>query len=455
MITKIIGPPGTGKTYTLVQLAEKYKTIAGLSFTKAAAQEFSDRVQKSKDYCRTLHSFCFKLLGLRMSDMRDFKLMTQFKEKMGDIGYEMSFYFDEENYQEKRSIPMYLYQLSKNLMMPIQEVYKDGVYDVSLKDVLYVTNCYDNFKKYHSVIDFNDILTQAIEQNIKAPEDIEAVFLDEAQDLTVLQWEVFNQVFANIPDKYIVGDDCQCLYHWAGVDIKKFIDYPCDKIVTLEKSYRLKSNILETSKKIYSKIKTKLARDFQPIAEGGEVSKIHRLDTFGFTSNESYFILARNHFLCRQYAKILKEEGYPFIVDGKASIDLKDVKAIFAWERLRKSGGDFDKEYFKDYTDNFDKEKTWFEAFDFMETEKAIYYRDVLRNGFSIDPKKIQIEITTIHKSKGREADNVIVALDVSSKVFENIEKDEEHKVFYVAVTRAKKRLFILTPETEKYYRGV
>ena len=454
MTTKIIGPPGTGKTKTLVDLAEKYTNIAGIAFTKAAAKEFSDRVNKSKENNRTLHSFCFKLLGLKMGDTISFQLKEKFSEAMGDIGYDVTFYFDEETFIEKKSLPLHLYQLSTNLMQPIQDVYKDGVYDVSLKDVLYVTKCYENFKKHHKVIDFNDMLLLALERKVTCDESIEAVFLDEAQDLTVLQWEVFNQIFKNVPDKYIVGDDCQCLYHWAGVDINKFIDYPSEKTVTLEKSYRLKSNILAESKKIYNKINLKINREFSPIGTGGKVSEIHRLDTFGFKPNESYFLLSRNNFLCRKYAKVLKEEGYPFIVDGKSSIDLKDVKAIYEWERLRKKDGYFSPEYFKDYVKDFDRDKTWYEAFDYMEAEKALYYREILRKGFSIDPKKSKIEILTIHKSKGREADNVILGLDVSAKVFESINKDDEHKVFYVAVTRAKENLFYLTPETDNHYRA-
>ena len=62
--------------------------------------------------------------------------------------------------------------------------------------------------------------------------------------------------------------------------------------------------------------------------------------------------------------------------------------------------------------------------------------------------------ISTIHGIKGGESDNVVVISDISYKTWRkfNVEPDDEHRVFYVAITRAKKNLFLLQPETKNSY---
>ena len=66
---------------------------------------------------------------------------------------------------------------------------------------------------------------------------------------------------------------------------------------------------------------------------------------------------------------------------------------------------------------------------------------------------KPRIRIDTIHASKGAEADNVIVMSDVSRQSYVGLQKspDDEHRVFYVAVTRAINNLHIVQPQTSQY----
>ena len=55
---------------------------------------------------------------------------------------------------------------------------------------------------------------------------------------------------------------------------------------------------------------------------------------------------------------------------------------------------------------------------------------------------------------KGGESENVVVMSDISYKTWRklNTEPDDEHRVFYVAITRTKRNLFILQPETKYSY---
>ena len=94
MKTIILGPPGTGKTTTLLDLVDEFlragtdiKKIGYFSFTKKAAYEAITRAEEKfqidKDdipYFRTLHSLAFRLLGAKKesvmghADYRDFGL---------------------------------------------------------------------------------------------------------------------------------------------------------------------------------------------------------------------------------------------------------------------------------------------------------------------------------------------------------------------------------------------
>jgi superfamily I DNA/RNA helicase len=68
------------------------------------------------------------------------------------------------------------------------------------------------------------------------------------------------------------------------------------------------------------------------------------------------------------------------------------------------------------------------------------------------DPR---IQISTIHGSKGGEADNVLLLTDISPKTYASYQEneDDESRVFYVAATRAKQNLHIIMPRTGRYFQ--
>ena len=64
------------------------------------------------------------------------------------------------------------------------------------------------------------------------------------------------------------------------------------------------------------------------------------------------------------------------------------------------------------------------------------------------------IELSTIHKAKGREANNVVVLLDQTGNIKDAaaLDPDNEHRNWYVAVTRAKQRLYCIMPSSVHGY---
>jgi DNA helicase-2/ATP-dependent DNA helicase PcrA len=88
-----------------------------------------------------------------------------------------------------------------------------------------------------------------------------------------------------------------------------------------------------------------------------------------------------------------------------------------------------------------------------MSVSERSYIRAMLRRGEKIT-KEPRIRLSTIHAAKGGEATNVILMTDLSSRVYNSYQKnpDDESRVFYVGLTRAKQNLYLIEPRSQKYF---
>ena len=181
-------------------------------------------------------------------------------------------------------------------------------------------------------------------------------------------------------------------------------------------------------------------------------------------------------------AQDLKAGGYLFTYRGHRSISERQSLAVNGWERLRSGkmvtgdvarkiysfmsiktrvtrgfkklpGLDDDGEVsLEQLQEHFGllatKDMIWHEAMDNLpETDRA-YIIALLRRGekFNAEPR---ITVSTIHGSKGGEADNVVLFTDLSPAADEQMRRnpDDMHRVFYVAVTRTKNALYVVDAE--------
>jgi DNA helicase II / ATP-dependent DNA helicase PcrA len=469
----ILGPPGTGKTRALIdilkagkELGHPISKVAYLSFTKAAIKEARDRIGASKEetrYFRTLHSLCFHLLKLRQTNLLTDILIKKFEYIMGDVGIQYVQQFNGDTLTT-RNIPLYLHHMAKNRLTSIETVYNEGDFDVSLNDCLRVADYFEQFKKYHGAFDFNDILQKALVEYIE-PVDVDLVVIDEAQDLTALQWSVVRRIFDKTTNVIIAGDDDQSIYQWAGADPYDIVSMQSATKKILGQSYRLPASIKRHADRLLTEIDkhNRLYKPYLPSAHHGKVSRAVGLeectDTIlqGIKANERTLMLARNLCFLSTFTEYLMCVGVPYTLHGVSAIDKREAAAITAWTK-HINGHPLDEKdtrliqcFTKDITTN----GPWYHALT-IDADKIDYYRRLLGNGFRLTDAPL-VDVTTIHRSKGREAETVVIMPDQTRTTWKMSEQnnEQEARIFYVAVTRAKKNLFILEPETQYFYEAV
>jgi superfamily I DNA/RNA helicase len=90
-------------------------------------------------------------------------------------------------------------------------------------------------------------------------------------------------------------------------------------------------------------------------------------------------------------------------------------------------------------------EMIWHEALDKLPAIDREYITALLRRGEKFNAKP-RIRLSTIHQTKGGEADSVVVYLDLTAAALKGA-SDDLHRVFYVAVTRTKQNLYLIDPD--------
>lgn len=461
-IHKLFGPPGTGKTTRLLQILDyelksyPAEQIAYVSFTRAGANEGKLRAQKifdlkrkNMEYFRTLHSLGFKLLGLSKGEILSNINKSFIKHKFELTGN--SYSHDDQNTDQK-------YLFCEQLLRANPEKGLELLHTMDRGRFITVANRYRAFKKANGYIDFTDILEKTRDSGIHAP--VKIAFIDEAQDLTPLQWDVAHSVFAGCERIYVAGDDDQAIYEWAGSTPVDFLTLTGEKEV-LGQSYRLPKKIHRYANSVLERIEYRETKIFSPRDEDGSVDFVHRLEDVKVQENETTLILARARTDLRRIRDLLLQWGIPFKMLGDEYPNDRDMRYIrmfnhakenpenIAAQKLLESavtvGG-----LYTPYTDKIDV----MDAVAFQERDTPaikVFYREFLKN--CNNEKKFDVTLSTIHAAKGKEADHVVVLLNLTKRV-EDVyyrSRDEEMRCLYVACTRAKQRMTIVEGGKRSY----
>jgi len=310
-----------------------------------------------------------------------------------------------------------------------------------IKDVL--NECRDN----PQIIDYDDMCWLPIADSL-AVRQYDRVFVDETQDLNAAQIKL--ALMACKPGGRIcaVGDDRQAIYAFRGADAKALdnvVEALSAKVLPLSVTYRCASSIVDVAKAIVA--------DYEaaPGADAGTVETIGR-EQIKALAKPGDFIISRKNAPLMSLCLAFLAAGVPATIAGRdiganllSLIDKSratSLGALAAWldrwqateiERLTKRKNP--------------NPATIDAVCDRVECINALCegassvaeVRAKIGSLFSDKDDATRIVLTTVHKAKGLERDRAFVL----AGTFQIQRGVEEANLWYVAVTRARKGLFI------------
>jgi DNA helicase-2/ATP-dependent DNA helicase PcrA len=493
MKTIVLGPPGTGKTTTLLNEVDKYlkqtdpDKIGYFSFTQKAAYEARDRAMSKFNlsegdlpYFRTLHSLAFRRLGIRKDEVMQ-------RRHYEDLGKKANLVVDYHEYENEhtglfttKSDILRIIQLAKLRGITPEEQFNKQEHTqlVDIKTLKQFDHDLKQYKKDYNLIDFTDMITEFVKSDRSPRFDV--VFIDEAQDLSRSQWTMARSIWDKTQDTYIAGDDDQAIFRWAGADVDSFIAQT-GKIVQLTQSYRIPQVVHDVASRIVNKIQHRLPKEWRPKTQRGLLSYYDEFKNINM-KHGNWLVLARTRFMLNELEEQLYAQGLYYENKYKTNREQDLYKAVTDWENVRKgvhinydqleriasymSNNHFEKQSLKymDKDANYDMaglrerawlktDKVWYEALDQAPSRSIRYIRRMRENGEKLNSSP-RITLSTIHGVKGGEQDNVVLLTDLSRNTQINYEKnpDDENRLFYVGATRAKQHLHIVRPKDN--YKG-
>lgn len=487
----ILGPPGTGKTTRLLELVEdalrrgvEPDRIGYVSFTRRAASEAATRAAakfnlavKDLPYFRTLHSLCYARLGLKRGDVFEGERLGEFAHY---AGIRITGRYSEDGTLtgfESGDRALHMINLARVRQLPLRQQYDLDDDGLPWDFVRRVDAALRTFKEAHGLLDYTDMLEQFVAGRDRPK--LRELVVDEAQDLSALQWAMVWHLARGTDRVYIAGDDDQAIYRWAGADVEQLITMP-GRVQVLGQSWRVPPVLQALAGGIIRPVRRRRPKEWA--ARAGEAGSVQRVAEFGQVDLDQgeVLVLARNTYFLRDHVEgDLRRAGIVYERHGFSSVSPAMLEGIVAWERLRAGRAVPVSEARRAYElmsvgvgiergfkklPKFDDEaevtmavlkerggllregtEIWHDALDRLPLSERSYIVAALRRGEKLRAAP-RVRISTIHGAKGGEADHVVLLREMAPRTHREMGKlpDDERRVWYVAATRARQRLTIV-----------
>ena len=492
-VTKVFGPPGSGKTTFLLNVVETEldgKTspvqMGYFAFTKKAATEARDRaIQKFPNlnpdsdfpWFRTLHSLAYRCLGISTKDMMS---PDHYREFAQEAGIELAVETGEEEFAVRVDNPILNeINIARIKGLDLHTHYNKSAMTIEWFHFEYVERAYRQYKEVRSLLDFTDLLEQVLNFPDRLPR-LDVLIIDEAQDLSLLQWRLVEQLALRAQRCFLAGDDDQAVYTWAGADVNSFLHFAGD-VKILDQSYRVPARIHALANRVVTRIRNRQPKVWKAREEDGSISYYDDYQQVDISKGNWLILASANYMLTDMYDWI-KGQGLLFERYGQRSVSESILVAVLGWEKLRKGGevpfhvvkgiykyldGAHVKHGHKMlrtadqaamYTLALLQEKhgllctdIWHKALTKISEDRRDYLVSLLRRNTKLTGH-VPIKLSTIHGAKGGEADNVLLMGDLSTKFAKEYSKnsDDINRLLYVGITRAKQTLHFVLPKNEQ-----
>lgn len=303
---------------------------------------------------------------------------------------------------------------------------------------------YERYLKENNAVDFEDMINESARvlkdvEEMKQKLDFKYIIVDEYQDISRQRFDLVTALSKVTDAKIIaVGDDWQSIYAFSGSDITFFTKFQekmgYAKLLKITNTYRNSQEVIDIAGQFIQKNEAQISKELKSPKNIVDPVIIYTYDGTPKKSNSdnrsgaNYAIAHAVEVALEQIIEFNKQEGK----DNSSSVLLLG-RFGFDGDKLEKSG-------LFEYTDRGSRLK-------------------------SVKHPNMNITFMTAHASKGLGYDNVIVVngrnetYGFPSKIEDDpvlafvikgdrsIDYAEERRLFYVAMTRTKNRVYFIAPE--------
>lgn len=517
----IVGPPGCGKTQALARVINSematHMPIPGLpesqleipflatSFSRAATAELRDRVPFHSSGIRTIYSAASFLLTMRRKlspkpGDRDLKFLSlrpgsEHHQALKRRGLDLAQTRQPGSQPTRGSDLMMAFNLKRhNPTLTWNAIADSLTFCPPAAELRRLFGRFESFMAESHLVDFVRCLELAIEEEVSYT-SCDYVFLDEAQDLTPLEWRAFDTIFANAEVLVHVGDPAQSVHRWRGADPATFTNRVAASSAAyqLARTHRNKKVIVDYAQLLLPRMRhIKDRHAVTPAAPGGTIVRTrnlsHVIEQMELTPpEETWLVLGRNRQYVELAGKQLVSNGLLIGSCGNLRRWLPEENessgsryhsgarlhnAFRVVSRIVQKGTLGPQEEDIETLDAFLKIEAWQDRKlrrlrpeviqDFRSGEVAKWFRLnpiraalldnwIQREGIAqvaADPAGHRIRLMTLHASKGRQADHVAILGDWSKRSYQSLGRHDtdEHPLAFVGVTRARETVYLVAP---------